>query len=91
MKQYFIGVNKRSEKIILGLMDRGATLMFYYHFKTRELNRKFGFYDGEWFLITCVDSESEISEIRHFLINEYRRDKDFKFKIIYHQTIHTEG
>jgi hypothetical protein len=85
MKQYFIGVNKRSQKLILGLMDLGATLMLYWHPKTIELNNKFKFYDGEWLLVTCVFDDSEIEEIRDFLNSECENDRNLRFEIVYHQ------
>ena len=84
MNQYFIGVNKRSEKLIIGLMDLGATLMFRWHPKTLELNYEFGFYDGEWLLVTCASDDSEIDNIRDFLSKECELDKEFKFKIVCH-------
>ena len=80
MKQYFIGVNQRSENVIRGLFDLGATLMFYYHPKTIELNNNYGFYDGEWMFYTCFD-DSEIEKIRAFL--ESKSDsQNLKFEII---------
>ena len=80
MKQYFIGVNQRSENVITRLFDLGATLMFYYHPKTIELNNKYGFYDGEWMFYTCFD-DSEIEKIRTFL--ESKSDsQNLKFEIV---------
>lgn len=68
MKQYFIGIEKRSEKMVLGLLDLGATLMFKHHYKTIELNEKFMVCD-EWFLYTDVYPNSGIEEIESFLRN----------------------
>lgn len=80
MKQYFIGVNQRSKNVITGLFDLGATLMFYYHPKTIELNNNYEFYDGEWMFYTCFD-DSEIEKIRSFL--ESKSDsQNLKFEII---------
>lgn len=80
MKQYFIGVNQRSKNVIMGLFDLGATLMFYYHPKTIELNNIYGFYDGEWSFYTCFD-DSEIEKIRAFL--ESKSDsQNLKFEIV---------
>ncbi len=81
MKQYFIGISKRSENLVLGLMDLGATLMFYWHPKTIELNGKFKFYDGEWFLLTA-SSDEEISKVSEFLTNEKAKDETLKTEII---------
>ena len=69
MKQYFIGINKRSEKLVLGLLDLGATLMFKYHPITLTLNAKLGDYD-EWFLYPDVCPDFGIEEVEHFLKNE---------------------
>lgn len=81
MKQYFIGVNQRSEDLILGLLDLGATLMFYYHFMTRDLNRRFEFYDGEWMFYSCED-DHDIEKIRTFLENKANSIIGLKFEII---------
>lgn len=81
MKQYFIGVNQRPEDLILGLFDLGATLMFYYHFTTRDLNRRFEFYDGEWMLYTC-ENDRDIEKIKLFLKDKKKSIKNLKFKII---------
>ena len=83
MKYYFIGVNKTTENLITTLMVFGATLMFRYHFKTMELNREFGFYDGEWLLLTCAkDDHHGIDRIREFLNNERLLDNELEFTII---------
>lgn len=82
-KQYFIGINIRSEEIILRLFELGATLMFYYHWQTIGLNEKFKFYDGEWMLHTSMgDDYSEIEQIRALLENESVKDDSFKFEIV---------
>lgn len=81
MKQYFIGVNQRSDDLFSGLFDLGATLMFYYHFITMGLNRRFGFYDGEWMLYVCEDDRG-IEKIRSFLENEAKSITNLKFEII---------
>ena len=86
MKQYFVGVNKRSRDLILGLLNLGCTLMFYYHFKTMELNSKYKFHDGEWLLIRCAD-DSEINEVKLFLEQKALNDSSLEFKIIYHQQL----
>lgn len=81
MKQYFIGVNKRSEELIMGLIDLGCTLMFYYHPKTIELNLKYEFYDGEWLFRAPYD-DSEMVMIKNFLERYKSNDDDLKFEII---------
>lgn len=83
LKQHFIGINKRTDELFDGLFDSGATLMFYYHWKTLKLNEKFKFWDGEWFLHTTVnDDNSEIENIRSLLENVSIKDKDFKYEIV---------
>lgn len=79
--KYFIGFNRRSEDVLSGLFDMGATLMFYYHLVTRDLNARYGFYDGEWMLYTC-ENEQDIEKVKSFLESKVESIKDFKFKII---------
>ena len=81
MKHYFIGVNKRYEELIMGLMNLGCVLMFYYHPKTIELNLKYEFYDGEW-LFRAPYNDSEIDLIKKFLEQYKSNNNDLKFKII---------
>ena len=81
MKHYFIGVSKRSEDLILGLLNLGCTLMFYYHPKTLELNSKYKFYDGEWLLFTCRN-DSEINKIKLLLEQKALNDNKINFEII---------
>ena len=81
MKYYFIGVNKRSEELIMGLMNLGCTLMFYYHPKTIELNLKYEFYDGEWLFRASYD-DSKIEMIKNFLEQYKSNDDNLKFEII---------
>ena len=90
---YFIGVSKRSEKIINGLLDFGATLMFYYHPKTMELNNQDGFYDGEWLLYSCpdIDTSEMLEKIRSFLDNERMKDRELKTRIYYYKTVKFES
>lgn len=82
LKHNFIGINKRTNELFDGLFDLGATLMFYYHWQTLKLNENFGFWDGEWFLHTTINDDSEIDQIRSFLENISVNDKDFKFEIV---------
>lgn len=82
LKQHFIGINKRTDELFKGLFDLGATLMFYYHWQTMELNEKFKFYNGGWFLHTTINDNPEIEQIRTLLESISIRDKDFKFEII---------
>ena len=81
MKHYFIGVDKRSEELIMGLINLGCGLMFYYHPKTIELNLKYEFYDGEW-LFRASHNDSEIDLIKKFLEYYKSNNNDLKFKII---------
>lgn len=69
MTQYFIGITKRSEKLVFGLLDLGATLMFKYHPMTLRLNTVLGDHD-EWFLYTDVCPDFGIEEVERFLKNE---------------------
>lgn len=89
MKQYFIGIEKRTKKLIIGLLDLGATLMFYYHPKTIELNNMYKFYSGEWMLYTDVFPDSGIQEIKEFLEEEKKKDPSINYKIVYFQDIHS--
>lgn len=83
LTQHFIGINKRSEEIILRLVDLGATLMFYHHWQTLELNEEFELWDGEWMLHTSInDDYTEIEQIGTFLGNESIKDKEFNFVIV---------
>ena len=68
-KQCFIGVSYRTESLIIGLLNLGATLMFRHHPVTMALNKKYEYYDGEWMLYTCVtsDPDQEIKDIRDYL------------------------
>lgn len=90
MKQYFIGISKRSKDLILGLMDLGCTLMLYFHPKTMELNSKYEFYDGEWLLVTCTN-DSEINEIKLFLEQKTSDENDLKFEIVHYQSLKFES
>lgn len=91
MKQYFIGISQRSQDLLLGLLDLGATLMFTWHPVTVKLNDQFGFYDGEWLLLTCVTHDwSEIEEVRSFLENQTKTIENLNFKIIYYQELYKE-
>ena len=84
MKQYFIGINKRTKELLIGLLDLGATLMFYYHPITLELNKKYNFYDGKWMLLTDTTTDgSTIKEIEEFLSNF----DDLNYKIIFYQEL----
>lgn len=84
MKQYLIGVNKRSMDIILNLFNIGATLMFYHHPIVRSLNEKYNFYEGEWLLLTDVtNDDSMIDEVRK-LLDTY---DDLKYRIIFYQEL----
>ena len=85
MDQYFIGVNQRSEEIVMGLLNLGATLMFYYHWKTIELNEKYGFWDGEWFLLTDVGDD--FNNVNNFLYNMSEKIPNFKYEIEHFQRI----
>ena len=84
MKQYFIGIDKRSTKVFDGLFDLGATLMFYHHPITRELNKKFNFYEGEWMLLTDVSTDgSVINKVENFL----KSCDNLNYKIIFYQEL----
>lgn len=83
MEHYFIGVNKRSENLIMGLMNLGATLMFRWHARTMKFNDEFGFYDGEWLFLTCLPGDQTIEKIKTFLTDECANDNSLKFEIIH--------
>ena len=83
-KQYFIGINQRRRDVISELLDRGATLMFHYHFVTQGLIERTGFTDGEWMLITCTD-DLEINEIRTYLDYICMCISEFKYEIFRYQ------
>lgn len=83
MKQYFIGINKCSQELLIGLLDLGATLMFRWHPKTMELNHKFEFYDGEWLLYTDCYPDTGLNEIKAFLENMKRNDSNLKYETVF--------
>lgn len=87
MKQYFIGIDKRSKNVIIELFNYGASLMFNHHPIILELNKKFNFYDGEWMLLTDVSTDdSHINTIRDFL----ESCDDLKYEIIFYKELKFE-
>ena len=81
--EYYIGINKSSNKLIFALMDLGCILMDYYNPITIELNFKYKFNDGEWFVITCHD-DSKITNIKILLERQKIIDHNLKFEIIHY-------
>lgn len=86
-KQYFIGFNRRDEELILGLLEIGGTLMFYYHPVTAELNKKYEFYSGEWMLYTDVFPDFGIDKINEFIHEQKLKDKSLKIEVIPYKNI----
>lgn len=83
MDQYYIGINKASEKISKHLTDLGASVVCKWLPQIEKFNKKYNFYEGEWFLVMCSTDETEVNDVRNFLFGECEFDKELKFEVIF--------
>ena len=82
MEQYYVGFNKRSDKMIADLMKLGAATICKWLPKIEELNKKYGFYEGEWMIVSCSTDESELMNVRNYLFGLCEFDDELEFEII---------
>ena len=82
MEQYYIGINKSSDALINGLANIGASVVCRWLPKIEELNKKYDFYNGEWFLLSCSTDGSELMNVINFLFDESYFDEELEFEIV---------